>query len=111
MFKFDLVKNPQIFKENRIDAHSDHKYYSSIKNMKSKIEDFSYSLNGLWKFSYAKNYSSSIKGFENMEFDCTSWDDIRVPANIQLEGYDIPPIVLLTANAVIGMKEQYIQEN
>ncbi len=27
-----------------------------------------------------------------------------------LEGYDIPPIVLLTANAVVGMKEQYIQE-
>lgn len=27
-----------------------------------------------------------------------------------LEGYDIPPLVLLTANAVAGMKEQYIQE-
>lgn len=27
-----------------------------------------------------------------------------------LEGYDIPPLVLLTANAVAGMKEQYIAE-
>lgn len=27
-----------------------------------------------------------------------------------LDGYNIPPIVLLTANAVAGMKEQYIQE-
>lgn len=27
-----------------------------------------------------------------------------------LEGYDIPPLILLTANAVAGMKEQYIAE-
>ena len=27
-----------------------------------------------------------------------------------LDGYDIPPIILLTANAVAGMKEQYIKE-
>ena len=27
-----------------------------------------------------------------------------------LEGYDIPPLILLTANAVAGMKEQYITE-
>lgn len=28
----------------------------------------------------------------------------------KLDGYDIPPIILLTANAVAGMKEQYIKE-
>ena len=27
-----------------------------------------------------------------------------------LDGYDIPPIILLTANAAAGMKEQYIKE-
>ena len=48
------------------------------------------SLNGLWKFHYAKNYRCTIKGFEKEEYNCSSWDDIRVPAHIQMEGYDVP---------------------
>ena len=27
---------------------------------------------------------------ETPEYDCTKWDDIRVPAHIQMEGYDAP---------------------
>ena len=48
------------------------------------------SLNGLWKFHYARNYGSAIPGFESMDYDCRSWEDIRVPAHIQMEGYDVP---------------------
>ena len=53
-------------------------------------ETFKYSLNGLWKFHYAKNYNCTIPGFEKEEYSCVSWDDIRVPAHIQMEGYDLP---------------------
>ena len=31
-----------------------------------------------------------IRGFEKEEYCCASWDDIRVPAHIQMEGYDVP---------------------
>lgn len=35
--------------------------------------------------------TSTIPGFEtDIEYDCTKWDDIRVPAHIQMEGYDAP---------------------
>ena len=34
--------------------------------------------------------ASAIKGFEEETYDCKSWADIRVPAHIQMEGYDIP---------------------
>ena len=44
----------------------------------------------LWKFSYAKNYASAIPGFEKEDYDCTLWDEIHVPAHIQMEGYDLP---------------------
>ena len=37
-----------------------------------------------------KNYNSTIPGFEKTEYCCKSWDDIRVPAHIQMEGYDVP---------------------
>ena len=36
-----------------------------------------HSLNGLWKFAYAPNYSSAIAGFEAEGYDCRGWADIR----------------------------------
>ena len=89
-FDYSKTKDPEYFKDNRMDAHSDHTYYKNSPEAKSGVTGFRYSLNGLWKFHYAKNYSSAIPGFESPAYDCASWDDIRVPAHIQLEGYDRP---------------------
>ena len=41
-------------------------------------------LDGIWKFAYAKNYTSAIPGFEKKDYDCSGWDDIHVPAHIQI---------------------------
>ena len=89
-FHYDLVKNPEYFQENRLPAHSDHVYFASADAAERGDNTFRYSLNGLWKFSYAPNYAVSIKGFEGMDYNCKSWTEIRVPAHIQMEGYDIP---------------------
>ena len=89
-FNYDLVKDPTYFNDNRVAAHSDHKYYASVEAMEQDVDNFRHSLNGLWKFHYAKNYNSTIPGFEKTEYCCKSWDDIRVPAHIQMEGYDVP---------------------
>lgn len=89
-FDYSMVKNPEYFKDNCMPAHSSHRYYSSAEAMMQQEESFKYSLNGLWKFHYAKNYESTVQGFEKEEYCCLSWDDIRVPAHIQMEGYDVP---------------------
>ena len=47
-------------------------------------------LNGLWKFSYGKNMSLAVSDFESLDYDCKEWDEIRVPAHIQMEGYGNP---------------------
>ncbi|MBP3197421.1 MAG: beta-galactosidase, partial [Butyrivibrio sp.] len=51
------------------------------------------SLNGMWKFHYAKSYKAVVEGFEKDDYDCNFWDDIHVPAHIQMEGYDIPAYI------------------
>ena len=89
-FDYALVKDPLYFRDGRMDAHSDHIYYRDENELQEKETSYRYSLNGLWKFHYAKNYKSSIKGFESEEYSCRDWDDIYVPAHIQMEGYDIP---------------------
>ncbi len=95
-FDFEIVKNPEIFAQNRMDAHSDHRFYASMVEAEAEKESgFTYCLNGLWKFSYAKNYAAAPADFYKKELDCHGWDDIRVPAHIQTEGYDKPQYVNL----------------
>ena len=89
-FDYSLVKDPQYFKDGRMDAHSDHTYYRDGEEAQEKATSFRYDLNGIWKFHYARNYGSAIPGFEKTDYCCRDWDDIRVPAHIQMEGYDAP---------------------
>ena len=89
-FDYSLVKDPQYFKDGRMDAHSDHTYYRDGDEAQEKETSFRYDLNGIWKFHYARNYGSAVPGFEKEEYCCKDWDDIRVPAHIQMEGYDAP---------------------
>nr|WP_296156137.1 glycoside hydrolase family 2 TIM barrel-domain containing protein [uncultured Blautia sp.] len=89
-FDYSMVKDPTYFKDGRMDAHSDHTYYRDTEEAAEKETSFRYSLNGIWKFHYARNYGSTIQGFENTDYCCRDWDDIRVPAHIQMEGYDAP---------------------
>lgn len=89
-FDYSMVKNPEYFKDSCVSAHSSHSYYGSLAQAEAGEENFRYSLNGIWKFHYAKNYQSAIPGFEKEDYCCRSWDDIRVPAHIQMEGWDAP---------------------
>ena len=89
-FDYGIVKNPEIFEQNRLPAHSDHVCYASLSEWEQGKSSYHMNLNGMWKFSYAKNYEQAIKGFEQESFDCMSWDDIPVPAHIQMEGYGVP---------------------
>lgn len=90
VFDYGKVKDPRFFREGRLDAYSDHAFFANMDEVKTGESRFKVSLNGLWKFHYAKNYGQTINGFWETSFDCGGWDDIRVPANIQMEGYDIP---------------------
>lgn len=94
-FDESILSDPEVFKINVLPAHSDHVAYASACELQKEETTLRHSLNGLWKFSYAKNPSSAIRGFERRSYDCSSWDEIRVPAHIQMEGYDIPAYVNL----------------
>ena len=71
-FHYEKVKDPTYFSENRVAAHSDHRYFTSLAAMEQEKEELRYSLNGLWKFHYAKNYRSTIPGFEKEDYCCKS---------------------------------------
>ena len=92
-FEIKKIHDPKFFKENCMAAHSDHVAYTDETEAEEKKSSFRLSLDGIWKFHYARNYAQTVSGFEAETFDCKCWEDIRVPAHIQMEGYDIPQYV------------------
>ncbi len=48
------------------------------------------SLNGKWRFKLVKNPSEAPEGFFKPDFDDSSWDEVEVPSNWQMLGYDKP---------------------
>lgn len=92
-FDYAIVKNPEIFGQNRIAAHSDHVFFASGKVQPGEASDCRVSLDGTWKFFYAENFESVVKGFENPKFSVDDWDEIQVPGHIQMQGYGSPQYV------------------
>jgi len=48
------------------------------------------SLNGIWKFHIVPEPSQRPLDFMNPDFDASGWDDIPVPSNWEMQGYDKP---------------------
>ena len=48
------------------------------------------SLNGQWKFHWAKDPLHRPADFYREDFDSSSWEEITVPGNWQMQGYGIP---------------------
>lgn len=86
--KLEWLDNPEVFKVNRMDAHSDHKYYSGFEEMAQKNQTWKQSLNGTWKFHWGKNPNERAKNFWKKEFDTAGFDEIQVPGHMELQGYD-----------------------
>ena len=82
------LDNPEIFRVNQMDAHSDHSYYVDYADMKKKDNPLSQSLNGQWAFAFSKNVASRPCDFYKEGFDDSGFDKIMVPGHIELAGYD-----------------------
>lgn len=88
------LSDPGIFAVGRMPAHSDHRYYATIREAEWLGEmPWRRSLNGSWKFSYAHNAKERQADFYKMDVSCRGWDDIEVPGHIQLQGYGQPQYV------------------
>ena len=89
-FDYSRLRDPEYFRENRLDAHSDHTFYPTREALEAGENEWKLSLNGSWKFFYALNNDQVIPGFEAAEYNCRPWADIPVPAHVQMEGYGVP---------------------
>ncbi len=86
-------ENPQVVGINKLPGHTTLVPYPdetiALTGDREKSPYFQL-LNGKWKFYYAVNPDSVPAGFYQTDFDMTTWDDIEVPGNWTMQGYDKP---------------------
>ena len=82
------LDNPEVFRVNQLESHSDHCYYLDYSDMKKEKNPLLQSLNGQWEFAYSKNVMERPVDFYKETFDASGFDKIMVPGHIELAGYD-----------------------
>jgi len=86
-------ENPAVFRINNEAAHATLMPFTSIeqaRTLERAQSPYYRSLNGKWKFRWSKDPQSRPADFYKPEYSIADWDDISVPSNWQMEGYDIP---------------------
>ena len=82
------LDNPEVFRVNQLEAHSDHCYYRNYAELDKKNNGLTQSLNGQWDFCFSMNAKSRPMKFYEENYDSSSFDKIMVPGHIELAGYD-----------------------
>lgn len=99
--------NPRVFQVNREPARARLVPYANASAaLRGDMEKSPYfrSLNGSWRFHWAKNPEARPVGFEKPEYEDGGWDRIKVPSNWEIEGYP-EPIYLNIAYPWTGYEE------
>lgn len=66
------------------------------------------SLNGVWKFNWTKTPDVRVTDFYKAEFNDASWNDFKVPANWEVNGYGTP--IYASAGYVFRIDPPYVMK-
>lgn len=86
-------ENQAVTQINKIPAHAHFIPFATVEQARTEDKwqsSYILSLNGMWKFHLAQNPSERPYWFFKDDFDTRKWDEIKVPANWEMEGYDYP---------------------
>lgn len=79
------LEDPEVFRVNRLDAHSDHVFFESEDTMRSQEKTLYQSLNGSWRFLWSAIPEARPKNFYEEDFNDSAFYPIEVPGHIQLQ--------------------------
>ena len=101
--ELNWLSNPEVFRVNRMDAHSDHFVYESEEAYKNNKSSLFQSLNGQWDFAYANKPAERMADFYKMDFSTEKFDKINVPGHISFRGTTDVSILI---QCILGMAER-----
>ncbi|MDX2190345.1 MAG: glycoside hydrolase family 2 TIM barrel-domain containing protein [Bacteroidota bacterium] len=86
-------ENQKVISSNKEKYHVSVVPYTDLIDALScekKLSPYYKSLNGIWKFKYFNNLQTSNIDFFKSDFNINSWNDIKVPGNMELQGFGTP---------------------
>ena len=81
------LTDPELFRVNRLDAHSDHICYASKEELDRGESSLYQSLDGCWKLAWSRNPGCRPENFWQEGYDDSAFGSIQVPAHMELQGY------------------------
>ncbi len=78
--KMEPWQDPNVFEENRLPMRA-----TFVTDQQQTL-----SLNGVWKFNWNETIEGRVRGFEEVDFDDSSWGRMPVPGMWELNGYGDP---------------------
>ncbi len=91
--KVPYWQNEKINEENREPMHAAYYVFENeivaAKNEWRESKNY-LDINGAWKFKYVENPSSLPKDFEKTNFNDKEWDNFKIPATWDVNGYGYP---------------------
>ncbi|GBG94423.1 beta-galactosidase [Ligilactobacillus salitolerans] len=81
------LDDPTVFRVGQLPAHSDHVAYLNENEVQKQQSSLYQSLNGEWKFHFAKDPTARAIGFYQKDCDISGFDSIQVPGHIELADY------------------------
>ncbi len=82
------LTDPGVFRVNQLPAHSDHYHYRDQVEYEADQKSLYQSLDGKWDFLWARNHKERARDFFRLDYPKEGFDKIRVPAHVELCGYD-----------------------
>jgi beta-galactosidase len=86
-------ENPLVFGVNKLPAHASGVPYPNEETALGrdpKASPWFLDLNGVWEFKLFPNPHSTPEGFWEVDHDVRGWDQIDVPGNWTMQGFDRP---------------------
>ena len=86
-------ENQKLLDVNKEAPHASFMLFESQQDVIAddyKKSPFYQSLNGAWKFVYTAKHADRIKDFYRTDLNTSTWNDIAVPSNWELQGFGIP---------------------
>ncbi|MBR4074536.1 MAG: beta-galactosidase, partial [Firmicutes bacterium] len=81
------LEDPEVFRVNRLDAHSDHITYASLDEAVQKRTSLRQSLDGTWKFQWSEAPAKRPEDFWKEGYDLSGFGTIQVPGHMEIQGH------------------------
>jgi beta-galactosidase len=89
--QLDDWQNPEVFDINKEKGYAHHFSFESERDARDRIvskSKFTQCLNGTWKFNISRVPEERPLDFYKSNYDVSEWNDIKVPSNWEVEGFD-----------------------